>query len=217
MKDRVPTHPGRVKLKPVSGQANTYDMVRADEPTQEGTPLNKASLLQDETAALYGQGADAVPDDILSILSKAVLNVDGNLQDIGGSKVGIRMATGSYVGTGTYGASNPCSLTFDFAPRIVFIFFKRYINEYGIRYKLDMGNALGTFIFNPYGLSNEFYIRNGYDATLNGFYSYAPNCYAKFDDATNTLWWYSTQSASNQANSGGDNNAKFEYHYVGIG
>ena len=32
-----------------------------------------------------------------------------------------KIATGSYVGTGTYGASNPCSLTFDFVPEIVFI------------------------------------------------------------------------------------------------
>ena len=28
-----------------------------------------------------------------------------------------KIQTGSYVGTGTYGASNPCSLTFDFAPK----------------------------------------------------------------------------------------------------
>ena len=40
--DRVPTYPGRVRLVPVSGQANTYDMVRADEPLVEGTPVNKA-------------------------------------------------------------------------------------------------------------------------------------------------------------------------------
>ena len=37
--DRVPTYPGRVKLTPVSGQANTYDMVRADSPTVEGSDL----------------------------------------------------------------------------------------------------------------------------------------------------------------------------------
>ncbi len=40
--DRVPTHPGRVKLIPVVGQENTYDMVRADAPIEAGTPLNKA-------------------------------------------------------------------------------------------------------------------------------------------------------------------------------
>ena len=39
--DRVPTHPGRVKLIPVAGQANTYDMVRADDPIVVGTPINK--------------------------------------------------------------------------------------------------------------------------------------------------------------------------------
>lgn len=40
--DRIPTYPGRVKLIPVPGQANTYDMVRADEPIEPGTPINKA-------------------------------------------------------------------------------------------------------------------------------------------------------------------------------
>ena len=42
VKDRVPTYPGRVKLIPVSGQPDTYDMVRADEPIEPGTPINKA-------------------------------------------------------------------------------------------------------------------------------------------------------------------------------
>ena len=65
MKDRVPLYPGRVTLTPVSGQANTYDLTRADQPTQEGTPLNKASLLKDTTAALLGLPDTAVPDDAL--------------------------------------------------------------------------------------------------------------------------------------------------------
>lgn len=68
MKDRVPLYPGRVTLTPVSGQANTFDLVRADQPTQDGTPLNKASLLKDATAALFGLGTDAVPDDVLDWL-----------------------------------------------------------------------------------------------------------------------------------------------------
>lgn len=70
MKDRVPLYPGRVTLTPVSGQANTFDLVRADQPTQEGTPLNKASLLKDATAALFGLGTDAVPDDAFNLLSR---------------------------------------------------------------------------------------------------------------------------------------------------
>ena len=73
MQDRVPLYPGRVTLTPVSGQANTFDLVRADQPTQEGTPLNKANLLKDATAALFGKTNAAVPDDILNLLSKSVL------------------------------------------------------------------------------------------------------------------------------------------------
>lgn len=70
MQDRIPLYPGRVKMTPVAGQANTYDMVRADDPTQAGTPLNKATLLKDATAALFGLGTDAVPDDVLAELGK---------------------------------------------------------------------------------------------------------------------------------------------------
>lgn len=70
MQDRVPLYPGRVTLTPVAGQENTFDMVRADQPTQEGTPLNKASLLKDATAAMFGLTVDAVPDDVLKLLSR---------------------------------------------------------------------------------------------------------------------------------------------------
>lgn len=40
--DRIPMYPGRVRLIPVAGQENTYDMVRADEPIEPGTPINRA-------------------------------------------------------------------------------------------------------------------------------------------------------------------------------
>lgn len=70
MKNRVPTYPGRVTMTPVAGAANTYDMVRADVPIEEGTPLNKETLLQDSTATLLGLDSDATPDDAL----KAMIN-----------------------------------------------------------------------------------------------------------------------------------------------
>ena len=70
MQDRTPLYPGRVKLVPVEGHTNVYDMTREDSPTQPGTPLSKATLLKDATAALYGLGSDAVPDDVLSLLSR---------------------------------------------------------------------------------------------------------------------------------------------------
>lgn len=70
MQDRVPLYPGRVKILPVAGQANTFDMVRADDPTQAGTPINKATFLKDATAALFGKTNAAVPDDIFSAIGK---------------------------------------------------------------------------------------------------------------------------------------------------
>ena len=73
MQDRVPLYPGRVTLTPVAGQENTFDMARADQPTQEGTPLNKATLLKDTTAAKFGKDTSAVPDEVLDVLSKSVL------------------------------------------------------------------------------------------------------------------------------------------------
>lgn len=68
MQDRTPKYPGRVTILPVQGLENTYTMERADEPTQPGTPLNKATLLNDLSAEMFGFGADAVPDDIFSFL-----------------------------------------------------------------------------------------------------------------------------------------------------
>ena len=71
MQDRVPVNPGRVLVTPENGSAAYYaTMTRADNPTQEGTPLNKSSLLKDATAALFGLGTGAVPDDVLQVLSR---------------------------------------------------------------------------------------------------------------------------------------------------
>lgn len=70
MQDRVPLYPGRVTMTPVAGQANTFDMARADDPTQPGTPRNKATFLKDATAALYGLGTGAVPDDVLAAIGR---------------------------------------------------------------------------------------------------------------------------------------------------
>lgn len=65
MKDRTPTKPGRVQLVPVTGQTNIYDMTMADEPTEAGTPLNKANLLSDNAAAAVWPVAGDRPSDPL--------------------------------------------------------------------------------------------------------------------------------------------------------
>ena len=71
MDDRVSRYPGRVKLTPVEGQENVYDMVLADEPITTGTRLNKANLLSDQVATLIGLNTSAVPDDMFNVLATA--------------------------------------------------------------------------------------------------------------------------------------------------
>ena len=96
MQDRVPQYPGRVTLVPVPGMANTYTMKRADEPTQQGTPLNKATLLTDETANLMG-GAVQTPDDAfkrLLLLSQTGGMVTVRVTSLDESPVGNLFVTG---------------------------------------------------------------------------------------------------------------------------
>lgn len=78
MQDRQSLYPGRIKLTPVSGEADTYDLVRADQPTNEGTALNKANFLTDATAALFGLGVKSVPNDVLALIGNSLYNGLGN-------------------------------------------------------------------------------------------------------------------------------------------
>lgn len=54
MKDRIPTLPGRVKFTKTDGTTEYVTMERADEPTEVGTPLNKATLFDSTQATRYG-------------------------------------------------------------------------------------------------------------------------------------------------------------------
>lgn len=72
MQDRVSQYPGRVKLTPVSGQENVYDMEWADGATVEGTALNKANLLGDLAAEVYSLDTETatVNDAFLAVSRK---------------------------------------------------------------------------------------------------------------------------------------------------
>ena len=69
VRDRVSTYPGRVVLTPVSGSADTYDMVRADMPIDEGTPINKA---------LFDHKSDALVEDVIVYVSASGSDIDGD-------------------------------------------------------------------------------------------------------------------------------------------
>lgn len=67
--DRIPTYPGRVKLTPVSGQTNTYDLTRADLPIEAGTPINKA---------LFDSKAYGLTESVKVYVSKSGSDTNGD-------------------------------------------------------------------------------------------------------------------------------------------
>lgn len=60
MKDRIPTRPNRRKITFEDDNTVKYAKIEyADEPIEEGTPLNKGNLLSDETALKFGLEGDS--------------------------------------------------------------------------------------------------------------------------------------------------------------
>lgn len=72
-----------------------------------GTALNKATLLKDATAALFGKDATAVPDDIFAAIAEFVATMNGTA----------KIETGTYAGSG----ANSKTITFSGTPKAVFI------------------------------------------------------------------------------------------------
>ena len=106
MKDRIPTKPGRIALTDEdTGVTKYYIMTMADEPVEDGTELNKASLLKDATAAAFGLTDAAVPDDVFALIASGRAQIE----------------VGTYTGTGVYGSNNKNSITFSFVPKMVLI------------------------------------------------------------------------------------------------
>ena len=109
-----------------------------------------------------------------------------------------RIATGSYKGTGTSGANNPNTLTFDFEPKLVFIAY-----NYAVGYD-------GAY-FNYNDASNEFIILTKYKVFRGSgsTNTIGSGMLVKFDGKT--VSWY-TSGSSAQGNDSGTN-----YRYTAIG
>lgn len=187
MKDRVAVNSGRVLITPESGSPYYATVTRADNPTQEGTPLNKASLLKDATALLFGLGADAVPDDVL-VAIKSMID-DANAHADTKAKVEVL----SYVGTNTYGSSNPCSLTASFAPEIFWLIAIKNTQGPIVPYmgQTDYVTIIPTSVFpTQYAANNMGFSSSGT----------ASSSRATLSDDGKTITWYNSSSALSQCN-----------------
>lgn len=106
MKDRKPRHPGRVKLEPVAGRENVFDMTRADDPEDPGTPMNKQTLLTDEAAADVGLDPDGdyTPNDAFALIGKYTARKPGDILETVRTNHGDRwlLCNGDLVREGQY-------------------------------------------------------------------------------------------------------------------
>ena len=122
---------------------------------------------------------------------------------------------GSYVGTGTYGANNPCSLTFDFAPKVVYISQLTNIKvnynskeftlfPYCIQMVNDAPIGSGAFTFNN---SDVYYYETGNSMVSCSFNDKTVSWYNFF--ISNDTYF---NEIVNQMN-----NLGTTYHYIAIG
>lgn len=89
MIDRVPRYPGRVLITPESGQSYYATIERSDQPTQEGTPLNTATLFDASTAKLYNlAGNNATPNKAfaqisshIDLINQTVTNIENSVNE----------------------------------------------------------------------------------------------------------------------------------------
>lgn len=107
---------------------------------------------------------------------------------------GAQIETGSYVGTGTYGSSNPNSLTFDFP--VAYIIFVGYKSSSDFN-PLVQSDYL-TYS-NP--VFQCFAIGNTYEQSAGPYlYESSSNAYAKVSSDRKTVYWYNTSNADRQLN-----------------
>lgn len=108
--------------------------------------------------------------------------------------------TGSYVGTGTYGSSNPCSITFGFAPTLLIV--------EGDKASSSSGNAYYTGI--PYLFTSSYLKVAQLDANSANVYDNV----VTVSNGGQTISWYSASGvvAAHQLNESGTT-----YRYIAIG
>ena len=126
------------------------------------------NILSDATKALYGLSSSAVPNDVLALIKSLIDAANSNAN----SKA--KIVTGSYTGTGVYGERNPNSLTFDFEPKVVFIYPASARNIQNVGW--------------PNGIQTAFIVSGGGSKT----------CFLTWN--ANTLSWYNKESPANQLN-----------------
>lgn len=159
--------------------------------------------LIDALSTVTPVGTDLLPlkDVSGNIAGKAT--IDSILSLVGG---GAKIQTGSYVGTGTYGQDNPCSLTFDFEPKILTItsaWTENGPNQYA---------TAQYYQITIYIAAVQSALVGSNSATVWGLFNADTRDVITMTTAGQTVSWYSFTNDNEQLN-----NDQYTYYYIAIG
>lgn len=207
MIDRNVQYPNRYMVVPVDGSDNLVDLIPAPgEIYEEGTLLNKATLLSDETASIF----ELTSED--PTVNEALKKTGTALSD------SVRIASGSYVGTGTYGASHPSSLAFDFEPEVLFVFKGSY-KPAKVLYK-------DYFVYESFSNSYICFLRGGNSVAVSdtyietsggGFFIKGTVTDMPYSMNNGAVSWYFNGESETDGPSSQMNDSGITYHYIAIG
>ena len=145
---------------------------------------------KNHTHSLESIGAAAV--DLSNVASSAMAAA---IAAAGGG--GAKIATGSMAGTNKNGASNPSSVTFDFAPKFVFFVYKRSNQLY---FGGHTGGSIGASMAVPMDCVTTDYK----SICAPGMVGFSPDTtMTKKSSDGKTLYWYNTTNAVGQFNETG--------------
>lgn len=139
----------------------------------------------------------------------------------------VKIATGSYTGTGTYGSSNPNSLIFGFQPKMIMFNQYRlptlnYINGWNFTNPTTIHDGVSllpksqidaNYLKNPGIFSKDGLIVFQFDAATTGNHSFI--CYGSFEN--NKFIWCCNDDESEYANWAQANFTNYVYNYIAIG
>lgn len=163
-------------------------------------------------------------DDVQGALEELAERV-GDINSVLDSSV--KIETGSYVGTGTYGSSNPNSLTFGFQPKMIMFNQYRlptlsYINGWNFTNPTTIHDGVSllpksqidiNYLKNPGIFSKDGLIVFQFDAATTGNHSFI--CYGSFEN--NKFIWCCNDDESEYANWAQANFTNYVYNYIAIG
>ncbi len=146
------------------------------------------------------------------------LRGDGTWADVSSAVTGFaKIASGTYTGTGTYGADNPNILAFDFEPKLVIMLgyqvknnkgqVTQYVPMFG---RIESVDTADVTVMVPDILTTEYEQRKGF--VKGSSYSSLNTCYAKKSTDGKTIYWYDTANSSGQFNT-----TNYTYYYAAIG